>query len=77
MDTQNEIILEMLQSAAGREIPMPVLATASGSLNIHTRCWELRRKKGVNILNRTERDPLHKTRKLSFYRLPVETVTED
>jgi len=77
MDTQNAIILEMLTAAAGREVPMPLLATSAECLNVHTRCSELRKKHGHNILNRTEHDAVRRKRKHSFYWIPVEVVTED
>lgn len=77
MDTQNAIILATLEAAAGGWVPMPELVAVSGSYNVHSRVDELRHKRGVNILNRTERDRSRKHRKLSFYAIPVETDTED
>lgn len=76
MDTQNELILATLTAAAGGWVPMPKLVELSGSYNVHSRVDELRHKRGVNILNRTERDRSTKHRKLSFYSIPVETSPE-
>jgi hypothetical protein len=72
MTTQCDAILEILRAAAGEWVPMPYLARASESLNIHTRVDELRHKRGLNIQTKTERDAERKHRKASFYRLPVE-----
>ncbi len=79
METQNAIILATLEAAAGGWVPMPQLVAVSGSYNVHSRVDELRHKRGVNILNRTERDLAHKTRKLSFYSIPISAPegTED
>ncbi len=77
MDTQNAIILATLEAAAGGEVSMIKLVELSGSLNVHTRCSELRRKRGINIRNRTEHDLVRKRRKHSFYWIPVEVVTAD
>jgi hypothetical protein len=77
MDTQNAIILDALTAAAGGWVPMPELVARSGSYNVHSRVDELRHKRGINILNRTERDRATKHRKLSFYSIPIETPKED
>ena len=77
METQNAIILAALEAAAGGWVAMPELVALSGSYNVHTRVDELRHKRGVRILNRTERDRSQKHRKLSFCSIPVETPTED
>lgn len=76
METQNAIILATLEAAAGGWVPMPELAAASGSYNVHSRVDELRHKRGVHILNRTERDRAHKTRKLSFYSIPIPSPSD-
>jgi len=77
METQNALILAALEAAAGAWVPMPELVAASGSYNVHSRVDELRHKRGVNILNRTERDRAHKHRKLSFYAIPVAGENQD
>jgi len=51
--TQEGIILDILTDQRGKWVPMPALAVASGSLNIHSRIDALRHKRGVKIENRT------------------------
>ena len=72
MLTQCDAIHSCLTAAAGAWVPMPHLAAVSASLNIHTRVDELRRKRGVMIENKTERDHANRHRKLSFYRIPTD-----
>jgi len=69
--SQNSAIIERLRQAPGEWVPMPELARISGSMNIHTRVWEINDTLGLGIENKTLRDPTHKFRKLSFYRLPT------
>lgn len=68
--SQADKILECLRARRPRWVPMPYLSAISGSLNIHTRIDDLRRK-GFDIVNdqRTKRDS--RTRD-SFYRLAAE-----
>lgn len=51
--SQNAIILDVLQRAGGRWVPMLVLEQASGSRRMNSRCADLRRR-GHNIENKTE-----------------------
>lgn len=66
--SQCDLILAALQARPGQWIPMPELARASGSLNVHTRIDQLRHERGLRIENQTERDG---RRQLSSYRLVV------
>ena len=68
--SQNSAIVERLRQTPGEWVPMPELARISGSMNIHTRAWEINDRLGLGIENKTLRDPEHRFRKLSFYRLP-------
>lgn len=43
-DTQCSSILAALREAAGRELSMPFLSRVSGSLNVHSRIADLRRR---------------------------------
>ena len=52
--TQEDKILDCLQANLGEWVGVPQLYNASGSYVIHSRIAGLR-KKGANILNRTER----------------------
>ena len=68
LPTQNDLILERLTAANGEWVSMLELVRASDSYNIHTRIDELRRTRGLNIENRTERIP-ENSRHYSYYRL--------
>ena len=67
MKSQNQLILDALQSAHGDWVAMPELAKLSGSLNIHTRINDLR-DAGHVIENHKERE-VDSPRIKSFYRL--------
>ena len=69
--SQCDLILQALQAANGDWVPMPQLARAAESLNIHSRIDELRHKRGIHIENKLSPDPLKPRRRLSFYRLPI------
>lgn len=69
--TQCDLILQALHAANGGWVPMPQLAAAADSLNVHSRIDELRHKGGHHIENRTESDPRRPRRRLSFYRIPI------
>lgn len=70
--SQADLILQALQAANGEWVPMPQLAAAGESMNVHTRIDELRHKHGFpSIENKMEPDPAKPRRRLSFYRLPI------
>lgn len=71
MTTQCDLILQALQAARGEWVPMPQLADAGDSLNVHSRIDELRHKRGLHIENMTVPDPARPRRRLSFYRIPL------
>lgn len=64
--TQEDRILDFLQKRQGEWVPMPLLWSISGSMNIHSRVSSLR-KRGVRILNKIERAP--DGTKHSYYQL--------
>lgn len=72
MKSQNQIILEALENAAGNPaggwVPMPDLMRAADSGNVHSRINDLRHA-GHKIENRIE--TAEGPRKKSFYRLAV------
>ena len=74
--SQNTAIVERLRQSPGEWVPMPELARISGSMNIHTRVWEINDTLALGIENQTLRDPSHRFRKLSFYRLPMDESTK-
>ena len=71
MTTQCDLILQELEAARGEWVPMPKLAEAGDSLNVHSRIDELRHKRGLSIENKTVSDPARPRRRQSFYRLPI------
>ncbi len=64
--TQENKILDFLQSNVGEWVPMPTLWAISGSMAIHRRVSALR-SRGCNILNKVER--AKDGTKHSFYKL--------
>ena len=52
--SQNDKILDYLQERLGQEVSMYQLYLVSGSMAVHSRIADLR-KRGVRIANRTER----------------------
>jgi len=64
--SQEDLILDILQARAGREVGLPELMAKSGSAAVHSRIANLR-KRGCQIVNRTERHPSGK--RMSFYTL--------
>ena len=64
--SQADKILGMLQAAGGGWVPMPNLHWASGSLNVHSRIADLR-KRGRVIEQKTERTDAGTNN--SFYKL--------
>ena len=62
--SQEKIILDILQAQPGVPIPMPQLAAASESMNVHTRCHAINRDHGKIIWNRLVR---HGRRWTSYY----------
>ena len=65
--SQEDKILDFLQNHIGEWVSMYQLYLISGSMAIHSRCASLR-KRGINIVNRTENSKITKQR-LSYYML--------
>lgn len=53
--TQERVILERLMSTPGVPVPMPELATLSGSMNVHSRIHALNLRLGWPIRNTKKR----------------------
>jgi hypothetical protein len=65
--SQNEKLRAYFLARPDRWIPMPELATASGSLNVHSRIANLRHRFGMHIDQKSTHCPGSRTN-FSFYR---------
>ena len=65
--SQTNKLITALMEANGGWVEMPALCDITGSLNIHSRCADAR-KKGYNIENKTTLNPITGKRE-SFYRV--------
>jgi hypothetical protein len=70
MPGQTSAIRAALENANGEWIAMPKLARLSGSLNVHTRVNEMRKRLGLAVECQIRRKPGSR-RNYSFYRIPV------